>query len=78
MKTGTLTLTFPDASSCQFGSGDPFVAATITSARSLQRITLNPDLATGEAYMRDRIPAYRTGGFSVPAGKARRHGSVDA
>lgn len=51
IKTGTLTLTFPDASSCRFGSGDPGVEATITSSQSLRRIALNPDLATGEAYM---------------------------
>jgi cyclopropane-fatty-acyl-phospholipid synthase len=51
VKTGTLALTFPDASINQFGSGKPCVAATITSPRSLRRIALNPDLATGEAYM---------------------------
>ena len=51
IKTGTLTLTLPDASSCQSGSGNPCVAATITSPRSLRRIALNPNLATGEAYM---------------------------
>lgn len=51
IKTGTLSLTFPDASRFHFGSGKPYVAATITSSRSLRRIALNPDLATGEAYM---------------------------
>jgi len=51
IRTGTLVLTFPDASRYRFGSGQPYVAATITSSRSLRRIALNPDLATGEAYM---------------------------
>lgn len=51
IKSGTLILTFPEASRLRFGFGDPCVAATITSSRSLRRIVLNPDLATGEAYM---------------------------
>ena len=51
IKNGTLSLTFPDGAHRQFGSGDPHIAATITSARTLRRIALNPDLATGEAYM---------------------------
>jgi len=51
IKAGTLDLTFPDASRVRFGSGQPYVAATITSLRSLRRIALNPDLAVGEAYM---------------------------
>tara|TARA_R110002110_G_scaffold12184_5_gene57979 strand:- start:2546 stop:3841 length:1296 start_codon:yes stop_codon:yes gene_type:complete len=51
IKTGTLSLTFPDGSRSYFGSGEPYVAAAITSSRSLRRIALHPDLATGEAYM---------------------------
>ena len=51
IKVGTLDLTFPDASRFHFGSGEPYVAATITSSRALRRIALNPDLATGESYM---------------------------
>lgn len=51
IKVGTLHLTFPDASRLHFGSGKPYVAATIASSRSLRRIALNPDIATGEADM---------------------------
>ncbi len=48
---GTLILTFPDGSRHRFGSGEPQIAATITRAQTLRRITLNPDLAVGEAFM---------------------------
>ncbi len=51
IKRGTLLLTFPDGSRRQYGGGDPYIAATITCARTLRRIALNPDLAAGEAYM---------------------------
>jgi len=51
IKSGTLILTFPDGSRRRFGGGNPQIAATITRAKTLRRITMNPDLAVGEAYM---------------------------
>jgi len=51
--TGQLELTFPDGARRRFGreTARPRITATITQARSLRRIALNPDLAVGEAYM---------------------------
>jgi len=51
IRQGTLTLTFPDGSRRRFGSGSPRIAAMIATSQTLRRITLNPDLAVGEAYM---------------------------
>lgn len=51
IRQGTLIVTFPDGSRARFGSGSPEIAAAITRHEALRRITLNPDLAAGEAYM---------------------------
>lgn len=51
IRTGTLTLALPGGIRHKIGVDEPHVHVAITSRRSLRRIALNPDLATGEAYM---------------------------
>lgn len=52
IKIGTLTVTFPDGSSRDFGTGsEPRAAMNIRTKRAKRRLFLNPALALGEAYM---------------------------
>ncbi|MDL2403426.1 SAM-dependent methyltransferase [Rhizobium mayense] len=52
IKIGTLTVTFPNGSQRQFGTGaGPKAAFTIRTERARRGLLLNPALALGEAYM---------------------------
>jgi len=52
MREGSLAVRLPDGSVLEFGDGSgPPVKVAITSRRWMARITANPSLAVGEAYM---------------------------
>lgn len=52
IQIGTLDVTFPDGTRKQFGSGsEPKASLVIRTRRAKRRLTLNPALALGEAYM---------------------------
>lgn len=52
VKTGTLTVHFPDHSVATFGTGAlPRVTVRILTEPALRRLVANPDLALGEGYM---------------------------
>ncbi len=52
IKIGTLTVTFPDGSTRDFGTGsEPRATMKIKTERAKRRLFLNPALALGEAYM---------------------------
>ena len=52
IKIGTLTVTFPNGSKQEFGTGkEPRAAFAIRSERAKRRLLLNPALAFGEGYM---------------------------
>ncbi|MFJ6328639.1 MULTISPECIES: class I SAM-dependent methyltransferase [unclassified Rhizobium] len=59
IQIGTLSVTFPDGSKKQFGSGgEPRAALEIRTNRVKRRLVLNPALALGEAYMDgDLVPS---------------------
>jgi cyclopropane-fatty-acyl-phospholipid synthase len=52
IKIGTLTVTFPDGKTQDFGTGaEPRAAMRIRTKRAKRRLFFNPALALGEAYM---------------------------
>jgi len=52
IKIGTLSVTFPDGVTKEFGTGaEPRAAMAIHTSRAVRRLLLNPALALGEAYM---------------------------
>lgn len=56
IKIGTLTVSFPDGNSRNFGTGlEPYAAMVIRTERAKRRLFLNPALALGELYMDGEI-----------------------
>ena len=51
IREGALTVVAPDGRSYDFGSGSPTVTVRITDWAVVRRLSFNPDLAVGEAYM---------------------------
>jgi cyclopropane-fatty-acyl-phospholipid synthase len=51
IRNGTLTVIAPDGRSYDFGDGSPSVTIRITDWAVVRRLSLDPDLAIGEAYM---------------------------
>jgi cyclopropane-fatty-acyl-phospholipid synthase len=58
VKIGTLSVTFPDGTTRDFGTGaEPRAAMRIRTRRAERRLLLNPALALGEAYMDGELEA---------------------
>lgn len=51
IRNGALTITAPDGSRHQFGSGSPSIAVRLADWAVVWRLATNPDLAIGEAFM---------------------------
>ncbi len=51
IRTGTLQVQMPSGRSHAFGTGDPLIAARLTTTATVWRLLRNPELAVGEAYM---------------------------
>jgi cyclopropane-fatty-acyl-phospholipid synthase len=51
IRRGALTMIAPDGRTYDFGSGSPSVTIRITDWAVVRRLSVNPDLAVGEAYM---------------------------
>jgi cyclopropane-fatty-acyl-phospholipid synthase len=66
IKTGTLTVTFPDGSRRSFGTGQaPHAGFTMRTARVQRGLLLNPALALGEAYMDGELEPAHGGLFEL-------------
>jgi cyclopropane-fatty-acyl-phospholipid synthase len=55
VRSGTLTVIWPDGRSHAFGSGSPRATIRLHDWRTVWRLGLDPDLAFGEAYMDGRL-----------------------
>jgi cyclopropane-fatty-acyl-phospholipid synthase len=51
IRQGTLTVVAPDGRRYDFGAGEPLVTIRITDWAVARHVSLDPDLAVGEAYM---------------------------
>lgn len=51
IRHGTLRVRWPDGGVTEYGSGLPEVSASLTDLALPRRLTLNPELAMGEAYV---------------------------
>ncbi len=55
VRSGTLTVVWPNGSRCTYGSGLPRATIRLHGRRTLLHLGLDPDLAFGEAYMDGRL-----------------------
>lgn len=65
LHNGTLTLIDPDGSAHQLGSGNPAVRIRISDWSTVRRLSFNPDLALGEAYMDGTLVVENAGIYDV-------------
>lgn len=55
IRTGCLTVRYPDGTERRYGSGTPAAAMAIHTKRALRRLVLNPSMGFGEAYMEGQV-----------------------
>ena len=65
IRTGTLTVVAPDGTSYDFGNDSPAVTVRITDWAVVWRLSLDPDLAIGEAYMDGTLVVSRSKRLSL-------------
>lgn len=67
IRRGTLQVRLPDRSCRRYGAGQPEIAITIRDWQTLRRITFNPDLAVGDAYMDGTLTVEKGGVYGLLA-----------